>query len=144
MKMSVIFGVMQMTFGIILSLFNFVHFKKTVSVFNEFIPQMIFLQVSSLSTFAVCCRCWCFLQPLTNLSLFHPRQQSIFGYLTFAIIFKWCSDWSEVQPPSLLNMLIYMFLSPGNIPNDEFLYSGHVSLCCCPFPPRPFLIPCIY
>ena len=39
MKMSVIFGVLQMTFGIILSVFNHVYFKRTVSVFNEFLPK---------------------------------------------------------------------------------------------------------
>jgi V-type H+-transporting ATPase subunit a len=91
MKMSVIFGVVQMTFGLILSLLNHLYFKKMVSVYHEFIPQMIFLQ-------------------------------SIFGYLTFTIIYKWCQNWDVVSPPSLLNMLIYMFLSPGRI--DEQLYSG--------------------
>jgi len=45
MKMAIIFGVMHMTFGIILSCFNHVFFKNYVSVYNEFIPQMIFLEV---------------------------------------------------------------------------------------------------
>jgi len=54
MKMSVVFGVMQMTFGIILSLFNFVYFKKNVSIYNEFIPQMIFLQVRPSSPSSFC------------------------------------------------------------------------------------------
>lgn len=94
MKMSVIFGVTQMTFGIILSLFNHLHFKRMVSVYHEFIPQMIFLQ-------------------------------AIFGYLTFTIIFKWCRNWDQISPPSLLNMLIYMFLSPGRI--DEPLYDGQAT-----------------
>ena len=45
MKMSVIFGVIQMTFGLVLSLFNHLHFKNMVSVWHEFVPQLIFLQV---------------------------------------------------------------------------------------------------
>ncbi|XP_066118505.1 V-type proton ATPase 116 kDa subunit a 4 isoform X4 [Saccopteryx bilineata] len=43
MKMSVILGIVQMTFGVILSLFNHIYFRKTLSILLEFIPEMIFI-----------------------------------------------------------------------------------------------------
>ncbi|WKY07312.1 hypothetical protein Q1695_007057 [Nippostrongylus brasiliensis] len=43
MKISVIIGVLQMTFGLILSFLNHVFFKSKVDVLTNFIPQMIFM-----------------------------------------------------------------------------------------------------
>lgn len=75
------------------ALVNALHFKTPIDIWGNFLPGMVFFQ-------------------------------AIFGYLVFTIFYKWSIDWpaSGQQPPSLLNMLIYMFLSPGTI--NEQLYSG--------------------
>ncbi|XP_044259991.1 V-type proton ATPase 116 kDa subunit a1 isoform X2 [Tribolium madens] len=43
MKISIILGIIHMLFGVSMSLFNFTYFKNKLSIFCEFIPQVIFL-----------------------------------------------------------------------------------------------------
>ncbi|KAG7453083.1 V0/A0 complex, 116-kDa subunit of ATPase [Guyanagaster necrorhizus] len=95
MKMSVVLGVIHMTFALCLQLPNHIKFKRPVDIYANFVPQIIFLL-------------------------------SIFGYLVLCILYKWSKDWSKssLPPPSLLNMLINMFLSPGNIKPGTRLYRG--------------------
>ncbi|KAK4188811.1 V-type proton ATPase subunit A [Podospora australis] len=95
MKMSIILGWAHMTYSLCFSYINAKHFKKPIDIWGNFVPGMIFFQ-------------------------------AIFGYLVVCIIYKWSVDWfgTGAQPPGLLNMLIYMFLSPGFIPDGEQLYSG--------------------
>lgn len=45
MKISIIIGVFHMLFGVSLSLWNHMYFKKRISVYVEFIPQVIFMTV---------------------------------------------------------------------------------------------------
>lgn len=82
-----------MTFALCLQIPNHIRFKRSIDIWANFIPQVLFLE-------------------------------SIFGYLVVCILYKWTVDWSKTdkQPPSLLNMLIDMFLSPGTV--KEPLYSG--------------------
>ncbi|XP_034099676.1 V-type proton ATPase 116 kDa subunit a 1 [Drosophila albomicans] len=43
MKLSIIFGVAHMLFGICMSVVNFIHYRKYASIFLEFLPQVVFL-----------------------------------------------------------------------------------------------------
>lgn len=95
MKMSIIMGVIHMSFATCLNVPNFIFFNKRQNIVAEFVPQILFM--------------WC-----------------IFGYLIICIIYKWSIDWStaDTTPPGLLNMLIYMFLAPGTVPDGSWLYPG--------------------
>ncbi|TRM59838.1 V-type ATPase, V0 complex, 116kDa subunit family [Schizophyllum amplum] len=103
MKMSIVLGVIHMTFALCLQVPNHFKFKRLSDIYTNFIPQMIFLQ-------------------------------SIFGYL-------WSVDWSQssIPPPSLLNMLISMFLSPGTVEERRLLL---LAVCCIPvlLIAKPYLI----
>jgi len=101
MKMSVLLGVMQMGFGVVLGYFNGKFFKRPLDVWHMFLPQIMFLM-------------------------------SIFGYLCIMIIYKWITvDFPSEggNPPSLLLMLINMFLKLGSgVEQAEILYgdsAGH-------------------
>jgi V-type H+-transporting ATPase subunit a len=50
---------------------------------------------------------------------------STFGYMIFLIIYKFCVDWTiQTNPPNLVQTMIAMFLSPGNVEADKQLYVG--------------------
>ncbi|XP_067862342.1 V-type proton ATPase 116 kDa subunit a 2-like [Heptranchias perlo] len=43
MKMSVILGITHMTFGVVLGVFNHLHFKKQCNIYLIFIPELLFM-----------------------------------------------------------------------------------------------------
>ncbi|SCV69120.1 BQ2448_2140 [Microbotryum intermedium] len=95
MKMSVVIGVIHMSFAICLQVLNHLHFKKPELIWAEFLPQILFMQ--SIFGYLVVC-------------------------IVYKWSVNW--EGAGRNPPNLLNMLIKLFLSPGSVdPNDQ-LYSG--------------------
>jgi V-type H+-transporting ATPase subunit a len=109
MKMSVILGVIHMSFAITLQVPNFIHFKKRSSIFTEWMPQILFMQAL-----------------FGYLVIMILYKWSVDWYETDET-----GNLFRNNPPSLLNTLIYMFLKPGQVDADKQLYSGQAFVQTC-------------
>jgi len=96
MKLSVILGVTQMTYGLFLKLANHLHEGDMVSVFFEFVPQLIFM----LSFFGY----MCFL-------------------IVYKWCIDWTSS-SLPGTPSLITVLIKMILGFGTISDEVQIFES--------------------
>jgi V-type H+-transporting ATPase subunit a len=116
MKLSVILGVGQMTFGLFLRLSNSIYsaFKKSdgvgegvIDIVFECIPQLVFMI-------------------------------SIFGYLNFLILYKWCIDWDVAQQCGQGLPKEEAFYKSPNVPWTQFdtdrCSSNPVANNACSFP----------
>ncbi len=99
MKMSIVIGVIHMTFAICLQVLNHLHFKKPELIWAEFLPQLLFMQ--SIFGYLITC--------------------IIYKWST-----DWAAEGRN--PPNLLNMLIKMFLSPGSVDPEEQLFPGQAGI----------------
>eukprot|EP00808_Paulinella_micropora_P009153 g32929.t1 len=105
MKMAVILGVIQMTFGVILGLTNDIYFRDYVKVVFEFIPRFVFLTF----TFGYMCVIIIF-------------KMCIDWQVTFNGV-TWGTR-NDISPPNLVQTMIQFFLSPGKVEPEVQLYEG--------------------
>ncbi|ERE68428.1 V-type proton ATPase subunit a isoform 1 isoform 2 [Cricetulus griseus] len=101
MKMSVILGIIHMLFGVSLSLFNHIYFKKPLNIYFGFIPEVIFMS-----------------------SLFGYLVILIFYKWTAYDVH------SSKTAPSLLIHFINMFLFSYPESGNAMLYSGQKGIQC--------------
>lgn len=91
MKLSVILGISQMTFGVALSLNNYKFYKSKIDIYTVFIPQVVFMS---------CIFIYLCLQIIFKWIFFWVKEETIFG-LHYP---------GSHCAPSLLNGLINMFM----------------------------------
>lgn len=93
MKMSVLFGVTQMTFGLVLKMLNHIQEGDQITLIWEFIPQLVFM-----FTFFVY---MCFI-------------------IIYKWVVNWALR--DYQPPSLITVLVNMVLAPGQVTEETRLF----------------------
>lgn len=111
MKLSIIFGVVHMILGVCVSVINYNHFRRRISILLEFLPQIIFLVL--LFGYLVFMMFWKWVR-------FDPKSEQ---------------PYSPGCAPSVLVYFINMMLFGDNKPLpgcDEYMYSGQylVQLVC--------------
>lgn len=99
MKTSVIFGVVQMTFGIVMKAFNSLYFGRLVDFFWEFIPQIVLLWVL-----------FGFMDLLIFVKWLIPWQVPCQ---------QTGSRFDSSQAPSIITIIIAMFLKGGAVQDGE-------------------------
>ena len=87
MKTAVIFGVGHMLLGIVIKGMNAAYFGRWAEFSFEFVPQLILML-------------------------------AMFGYMDVLIVLKWLTNYSgiEHQAPSIIQVMIGMFLNAGALP----------------------------
>jgi len=98
MKLSIIFGVVHMVFGILLSSLNGIYFKKPYNIWFEFVPQLTFM-----------------------LSIFGYMVFLIFFKWSYEFS-------EPMNAPGLLNLMINMFLKPFALQPIDDLFPGQLYL----------------
>jgi V-type H+-transporting ATPase subunit a len=105
MKSSVIIGISQMTFGLVLSYLNYRHFQSRLDILTMFIPQIIFLS---------CIFIYLCLLIIVKWLVFWVEPTTVFGY-----------DYpGSYCAPSLLIGLINMFMMKTN-DDPKLCYLNH-------------------
>ncbi|KAH0577695.1 V-type proton ATPase subunit a [Spironucleus salmonicida] len=104
MKVSIVIGISQMLFGLIIKCVNLVNQKKYIDIFLVWIPEFFFM--FSFFGYMVFCIIfkWFVNWPGTPDNTRSPTV-------------------NEPAPPALINMLIQIFLSPGSIDPSNQLFS---------------------
>ena len=107
MKMAVILGVVQMTFGLFLMCANHLYFKDRLGIYYEFLPRFVFLMCTfGYMDFMIIYK-WC------------TDWVSLGGLYS--------NNLGQTDPPNLIQSMINMFLHPGSQLGDgQLLYNGQV------------------
>lgn len=121
MKLSIIFGVIHMIFGVCLSVVNHIHFRKSINIILEFVPQILFLLLLFAYMVAMMFIKWAIYYPQETMDCNNNTVSC--SQATLDII-----RYGPSCAPSVLILFINMMLFKSSPPTgegcQEFMFDG--------------------
>ncbi|PNF41458.1 hypothetical protein B7P43_G13384 [Cryptotermes secundus] len=121
MKLSIIFGVIHMIFGVCLSVVNHIHFRKSIYIILEFVPQILFLLLLFAYMVAMMFIKWAIYYPQETMDCNNSTVSC--SQATLDII-----RYGPSCAPSVLILFINMMLFKSSPPTgegcQEFMFDG--------------------
>jgi V-type H+-transporting ATPase subunit a len=119
MKLSIIFGVVHMIFGVCLSVVNHVYFRKLINIVLEFIPQILFLVLLFAYMVAMMFIKW---------AMYHPQMTKDCHVVQCSQETLDIIRYGPSCAPSVLILFINMMLFKSSPPTgqgcQEFMFDG--------------------
>lgn len=109
MKIAIIFGVIHMIFGVVMSLFNSIYFRDTTSIVTGFIPQIIFLVFIFFYLVVLMFMKWVKYSAADERIRFRP------GCAPSILI-------------TFINMMMFQEANEGDAGCDPYMYDGQVAV----------------
>mmetsp|Transcript_9743 Transcript_9743/g.29231 ORF Transcript_9743/g.29231 Transcript_9743/m.29231 type:complete len:662 (+) Transcript_9743:792-2777(+) len=132
MKTAVIFGVVQMTLGILLKGINALYFGEYAVFFLEFLPMLVFdcclfvyMVILIFAKWAIDWNQRQLMGTCTHNMTYDGRPCTSTALLKDKCALKYGGDSGGCAPPNLINQLINIALNPGAV--DEPMYPGQGS-----------------
>ncbi|XP_075971245.1 V-type proton ATPase 116 kDa subunit a 1-like isoform X4 [Anticarsia gemmatalis] len=118
MKISIIIGVFHMLFGVCLSLWNHIYFKRRISIYVEFIPQIVFLTLLFFYMVLLMFIKWTTYgpDPASNFNNDDPEIVKTSAYCAPSILI------------TFINMMLFKHDENSRPVCDEVMYAGQMGI----------------
>lgn len=116
MKISIIIGVFHMLFGVCLSLWNHVYFKRRISIYVEFIPQILFLVLLFFYMVLLMFIKWTSYGPNPPDFINNDETVKTSGYCAPSILI------------TFINMMLFKHDENPRPKCDDFMYAGQMTI----------------
>ncbi|KDR23260.1 V-type proton ATPase 116 kDa subunit a [Zootermopsis nevadensis] len=121
MKLSIIFGVAHMIFGVCLSVVNHIHFKKSINIILEFVPQILFLLLLFAYMVAMMFIKWVIYYPQETVDC---NNETVTCTQDVLDVIRYGPSCAPSVLILFINMMLFKSSPPTGIGCQEFMFDG--------------------